>query len=84
MSLFIAGGVIALAVAVWVFVDALGGAQSMLFSGNWFGEVFQRFHFSKHQLLPSWWLGSGLMEAARHGWSESVLYLSQKVSCPFL
>ncbi|MEX2315603.1 MAG: hypothetical protein WD669_00520 [Pirellulales bacterium] len=39
--------------------------QSRLFDSAWFDETLQRFHFTQADWLPSSWLTSGLLEAAR-------------------
>lgn len=80
VSLFAASAALAVTAGAWFCIDALSETRYMLFSSSWFHDVFLRFRFSNHQLLPSWWLGSGLIEAAQHGWSESVLFLSLIIS----
>ena len=50
--------------------------------------MLARLQFSEHRLLPSWWLSSGLLEAARTddgprggaAWAESLLFLSLLIS----
>jgi ABC-2 type transport system permease protein len=50
--------------------------------------MLARLQFSEHRLLPSWWLSSGLLEAARGdagpfgrpAWAESLLFLSLLIS----
>ena len=51
---------------------------------TWFQDVLGRLEFSERRLLPSWWLSSGLLEAAhpatrddgRPSWQDSCLFLS--------
>jgi ABC-2 type transport system permease protein len=51
---------------------------------SWFQDVLARLEFSEQRLLPSWWLSSGLLEAAhpvelpgdRPAWLESLLFLT--------
>ena len=76
------GGTAAIAaiVAVWLAADAFSATRSALFTGDWFKDVFLRMRLSNHQLLPSWWLSSGLIESAQGGWNESVLFLSLIIS----
>ena len=52
------------------------GFKQNLLTPTWFREILDRLKFTEHRLLPSWWLSSGLLEAAGHEWSESVLYLA--------
>ncbi|MGH7138426.1 MAG: putative ABC transporter permease subunit, partial [Pirellulales bacterium] len=67
-SLSVAGGAAALAAlvvaAVWW---RTGRAESGLLTPGWFQEMLDRLRFSETRLLPSWWLSSGLLEAAQAG-----------------
>jgi ABC-2 type transport system permease protein len=50
-----------------------------------FQELLARLEFRVQRLLPSWWLTSGLLEAARAdesraNWAESLLFLSLLIS----
>lgn len=66
----------------------LGSTQGNILTPLWFQEMLARLRFSEHRLLPSWWLSSGLLEAARgaapteehNPWAESVLFLTLLVS----
>ncbi|HEY4311565.1 MAG TPA: hypothetical protein VGN12_19115 [Pirellulales bacterium] len=60
-----------------------------LLTPDWFLEMLARLRTSENRLLPSWWLSSGLLEAARSGWREaaaraalfeSVLFLAVMIS----
>jgi len=53
--------------------DTTGGVA---FTPTWFRQILARMQFSQQQLLPSWWLSCGLLDAAQRGWSESTMYLS--------
>lgn len=70
--------------AVFVIVS-IGWSLSANLNQNlltpmWFREILDRLKFTEHRLLPSWWLSSGLLEAARRQWSESVLFLALMIS----
>ncbi len=73
------------AVLVWLM---LGTTEGNLLTPLWFQEMLARLQFSEHRLLPSWWLSSGLLEAARNetsplgraSWAESLLFLSLLIS----
>ncbi len=59
--------------------------EANLLTPVWFQEILGRLQFSEHRLLPSWWLSSGLLEAARTdsaagSWAESLLFLSLLIS----
>ena len=73
-------GTIIAAAAVWLLLDTFSATPSALFTGDWFKDVFGRMRLSNHQLLPSWWLSSGLIESAQRGWNESVLFLGLIIS----
>jgi ABC-2 type transport system permease protein len=76
------GGIVLFA---WSIV---GRTKGNLMTPLWFQEMLARLQFSEHRLLPSWWLSSGLLEAARPdggtleraAWSESLLFLSLLIS----
>lgn len=77
--------VVGLAFVGW---SLLGRTEGNLLTPLWFQEMLGRLQFSEHRLLPSWWLSSGLLEAARTdaptfgspSWSESLLFLSLLIS----
>ena len=51
---------------------------------TWFTDVLTRLEYSEQRLLPSWWLSTGLLEAAhpsssltdRPAWLESIYFLA--------
>lgn len=55
-----------------------------LMTMNWFQDVLARLEYSEQRLLPSWWLSTGLLEAAhpsqsplgRPAWLESFYFLA--------
>jgi len=75
----------AVALLAW---SLLAKTESDLLTPLWFQEILGRLQFSEHRLLPSWWLSSGLLEAARTDsstpgtapWAESLLFLSLLIS----
>lgn len=82
--LVISGSVLILILLVW---SLLSGAENNLLTPMWFQEMLGRLQFSEHRLLPSWWLSSGLLEAARGAgefehqpWAESLMFLALLVS----
>jgi ABC-2 type transport system permease protein len=71
---------VVVALMAW-FVWSLGtGRQSELLTPGWFREMIGRLEFAQHRLLPSWWLSTGLLEAARGVWSQSVLFLTTLIA----
>lgn len=75
-----AAGAAALCAAVWIAWSLLTGPEGDMLSADWFRQVSARIKFSDQQLLPSWWLSSGLLEAARYEWDQGVLFLSLLVA----
>ncbi len=60
--------------SIWKTVSV---PQSRLFETEWFHETLQRFRFTQQEWLPSTWLTSGLLEAAR---PPSVVFTSNYVA----
>jgi ABC-2 type transport system permease protein len=60
-----------------------GSSERNLLTPLWFQDMLSRLQFSEHRLLPSWWLSTGLLLAARleagspqfTPWAESVMFL---------
>jgi len=79
MAVGIGAGAAALAALAW----ALLAAQSEnVMTPQWLDQMLARLQYAEQRLLPSWWLSSGLLEAAHGGrpgaanaWRESVLFL---------
>jgi len=78
-----------IAVAAVVLVLAGGGGflwsllaapTGSLLTPGWFQQVLGRLSFTEQRLLPSWWLSSGLLEAARRQPFETVMFLLLMVS----
>jgi ABC-2 type transport system permease protein len=80
--LFVASAMAAatLGIAVWMFWSLAGSADGELLTFSWFQELLGRLRYTDQRLTPSWWLSSGLLEAARGQWSESLLFLALIVS----
>jgi ABC-2 type transport system permease protein len=77
---------------IWLTWSIFGGGQTDLLTPLWFRELSERLRFTENRLLPSWWLSTGLLEAARRPipellndqpWSESVRFLALLVSNAF-
>jgi len=67
--------VAAVGVACW-FVWSLANSPShRALTPDWFQDMLDRTKPSEGRLLPSWWLSTGLLEATRRVWSQSVLFL---------
>ncbi|MGB8853276.1 MAG: hypothetical protein WCC69_06910 [Pirellulales bacterium] len=53
--------------AVWFGWSLVERAPVDALSAEWFERTFARLAITEQKLLPSWWLSSGLIEAARAG-----------------
>jgi ABC-2 type transport system permease protein len=54
-----------LAGTAWLGWSVLASPGADTLSASWFEQTLARLAVTEHKLLPSWWLSSGLMEAAR-------------------
>ena len=80
--------ILAIASLAYFGWSLLTGTENNILTPLWFQEILARLQFSQHRLLPSWWLSSGLLEAARNDpssfdqqpWAQSLLFLSLLVS----
>jgi ABC-2 type transport system permease protein len=64
-----------IAAGAWVAWSLLSRTEQDLLTPYWFQELLGRMQFSEQRLLPSWWLSSGLLNAATDDWAESLLFL---------
>ena len=71
--------------AVWLGWSLVAQPRADALSAAWFERTFARLAITEQKLFPSWWLSSGLMEAARTqpagrvstaGISEAIKFLS--------
>ena len=54
-----------MAVATWLGWSVVTSVGTDTLSASWFEQTLSRLSVTEHKLLPSWWLSSGLIEAAR-------------------
>ena len=80
VHVLIIAGILLVAGAAWIAWTLVTGPVNDLLTPGWFQEILARLQFTEGRLLPSWWLSTGLLEAARHVWSESVLFLALMIS----
>lgn len=76
----IACAVVAVGIVVWFGWTLFNGPHSPLMTPAWFQEMLVRLQFSETRLLPSWWLSTGLLDAADESWSESLLFLTLTIA----
>lgn len=64
---------VGLGLTLW---SLFGTPHNDLLTPDWFQEMLGRLRLTEHRLLPSWWLSTGLLQAASGVASESVLFLT--------
>ena len=60
------------AVAIWTGWSMLSRGRIDTMSAAWFEQTFARLAITEQKLFPSWWLSSGLIEAANLGRGPGV------------
>lgn len=61
-----------------------GRTETGLLTPGWFQDMLDRLRFSEARLLPSWWLSSGLLEAAQGGLKTDIARAALVESFKFL
>ncbi len=64
----------------WLMWSFIATPANDLLTPDWFQDMLGRLRLTEHRLLPSWWLSTGLLQAAGGELSESVLFLTLLVS----
>ena len=89
LHILVVAAVVAAGLAIALVWSLANAPSSELLTPDWFLEMLSRLRTTENRLLPSWWLSSGLLEAARSGWHdqaarraliESVLFLAVTLS----
>jgi len=57
-------GAIVVGLIVWLLWEFLRAASQNMLTPAWLRDMLSRLQFTEHRWLPSWWLSSGLLEAA--------------------
>ncbi|MCR4411805.1 MAG: hypothetical protein NUV77_05185 [Thermoguttaceae bacterium] len=73
-------GLAVLVGAVVLARSLLAGAEDNLLTVGWFQEMLNRLEITEHRLLPSWWLSTGVLQAARGQWRDAVMFLALMIS----
>ena len=84
----IATGICVLGFIVWSIWSIFFSRQHDLLTPEWFEETMIRLSAAENRMFPSWWLCSGLLEAAREAtgrlnhqaWAEAVLFFALLVA----
>ena len=69
LSIALGAALLAMIGLVWM---ALATPRADTMSAAWFEQVFSRLSITEQRMLPSWWLSSGLIEAAARAKDGSV------------
>jgi ABC-2 type transport system permease protein len=83
--LTVIGGLFVLGAATWAGWTVVFGQQNDLLTPEWFEEMMVRLSATENRWFPSWWLSSGLLEAARtdgnsQPWAQSLLFFALLLS----
>lgn len=77
LGVLLTAGVGAVAFAAWLFFR--DSTSNDMLSLDWFQAMLSRLQYSERRMLPSWWLSTGLLEAAhpaqssgQSSWRESL------------
>ena len=84
----VASGACVLSFIAWSVWSIFFSRQHELLTPEWFEETMIRLSAAENRLFPSWWLCSGLLEAARketgrldhQAWAQAVLFFALLVS----
>ena len=57
-------GALVIGLSVWLLWEFLRAASQNTLTPAWLRDMLARLEFTEHRWLPSWWLSSGLLEAA--------------------
>jgi len=75
LRVLIFAAIAVVALGCWFLWSLANSSTHRALTPNWFQEMVDRTKPSEGRLLPSWWLSTGLLEATRRVWSDSVLFL---------
>ena len=79
-TVLVAAAGLIVACAAWIAWSVLAGPKHNLLTPGWFQEIVGRMQISDQRLLPSWWLSTGLLDAADRAWADGVLFLTLMIS----
>ena len=69
---------------LWFSWSTFGSVQSQALTPAWFEETLSRLAMTEQVFLPSWWLSSGLLDAALRGESRELTHKSTLEALKFL
>ena len=68
----------------WISWSTFSSTKSQLLTTAWFEETLSRLAMTEQVFLPSWWLASGLLDAALRGESPDLTNQSTREALKFL
>ena len=68
----------------WISWSTFSSTKSQLLTTAWFEETLSRLAMTEQVFLPSWWLASGLLDAALRGESPNLTNQSTREALKFL
>jgi ABC-2 type transport system permease protein len=71
-------GVLVLGLIAWLLYEFVRAASQHELTPGWLRDMLSRLQFTEHRWLPSWWLSSGLLEAA-HPSPEQSLWMPESL-----
>jgi ABC-2 type transport system permease protein len=70
--------------AIWRVWSALNAAEAETLTTTWFEETLSQLTLTEQVFLPSWWLSSGLLDAALRGETADQTWASSVEAMKFL
>jgi ABC-2 type transport system permease protein len=80
VTVLIAAGTVLVAGGIWMGWRVVTAPNNNLLTPDWFRETLDRMQVSDVRLLPSWWLSTGLLDAAGEVWSEALCFLALMIA----
>jgi ABC-2 type transport system permease protein len=77
-------GVVVCAGAAWLGWSMFGSSPAGGGTTEWFEQVLSRLSIAEQKFLPSWWLSSGLLDAAQNSTRPETRFASLLESVKFL
>jgi len=77
-------GAVVCAGAAWLVWSLFGSSPAVGGTTEWFEQVLARLSVAEQQFLPSWWLSSGLLEAAQNNERPEARFASLSEAVKFM
>lgn len=80
VTVLVSAGAMILSVGIWMAWRLVTVPSNNLLTAGWFREILDRMQVSDVRLMPSWWLSTGLFDAAGTAWGEGLLFLALMIA----